>query len=112
MALWEKVLTLEMMREAVTYDGKHIKHRIKNKKGRSAYILEDDSVLPIIPNSGKFVHNLHMEKGFPADISRQVIREKGCAIDEEQLQMCINDELIKQIKAQAKKTEQKKRRGT
>ena len=101
-----------MMRETVTYDGQHIKHRIKNKEGNCAYVLDNDKVLPIIPDSGRFVHNLHMEKGFPADISRQIIQEKGCAVDEEQLQMCINDELIKQIKAEAKKNEQKKQRGT
>ena len=113
MALWEKVLTLDMMRATVTYDGQYIKHRIKNKRGNCAYVLEDDRVLPILPDSGKLVHILHMQQGFPADISRQMIFEKtGGALDEEQLQMCINEELIKQIEAEAKKTERKQLRGT
>ena len=68
-------------------------------------MFESGKILPIQKDSGKFVHILSMQEGFPIDMSRQVYEEYGWAIDEEQLQMCINNELIKQIEAQSKKAD-------
>jgi hypothetical protein len=103
MTTWKKVLTLEMMRDRITYYNQRIKCRVKNKKRSAAYILENGKILPIVPNSGKFIHILYMERGFPIDVARQILEDKGLAADEEQLQMCINNELIKQIKARERK---------
>jgi hypothetical protein len=101
MALWEKVLDLKMMREKVTYGGHKICARFK-KGNNCYYVFENGGILPIAVDSGKFVHIMHMEKGFPIDTSRDVFLESGWAIDEEQLQICINEEYIKQIEAEAK----------
>ena len=104
MAREDNVLTLEQLydkleRQCVYGSRGRIKYRVRFKDSDSKwYLFSDGSSLPISDGSGEIAWNLHSTYGFPVDMTRDLLIEKGYALEEEEFQMKYNDQIIHEIK--------------